>query len=292
MQNALKKILGFGLNRPIPIALPKLFIRAQKIAQSLMLGNHGLKRAGQGYDFWQFKPYEQGDDAAQIDWKNSAKSDHILLRKKEWQARQLCLFWVSPLRSMRYGQKYTDAALIALSLGQALIKSGETIGMANAPDIGRGSSQGYYKRFMQKLDQQHEQTALPLFDLKRLPNKSEIILLHDFLEPLDQLEHWLAQLKTRQLNIRLVQILDQSEVDLELTGRILFENTTGDKVKDLHHIESLKAEYKQDIQTHLRGLQSLAKHYNCHYTLYIHGQQNIEQSILKLWKDMTRQHHV
>jgi uncharacterized protein (DUF58 family) len=292
MQNALKKILGFGLNRPMPIDLPKLFIRAQKIAQSLMLGNHGLKRSGQGYDFWQFKPYEQGDDAAQIDWKNSAKSDHILLRKKEWQARQLCLFWVSPLRSMRYAEKYNDAALIALSLGQALIKSGETIGIANAPDLGRGSTQGYYKRFIEKLNQQDEQSALPLFDLKRLSHKTDIILLHDFLEPLDHLEKWIAQLKTRQLNIRLVQILDQSEIDLTLTGRVLFENTTGDKVKDLHHIESLIGEYKQNIQTHLIGFKSLARRYNCHHSLYIHGHQPIEQSILKLWKDMTRRHHV
>ena len=54
-------------------AFPGLLIAAERIADTVIHGMHGRRRAGPGEDFWQFRPYSPGDAAHRIDWRRSAK---------------------------------------------------------------------------------------------------------------------------------------------------------------------------------------------------------------------------
>ena len=42
-------------------ALPPLLVEAERIAATVILGEHGHKRAGPGESFWQYRPYSFGD---------------------------------------------------------------------------------------------------------------------------------------------------------------------------------------------------------------------------------------
>jgi len=55
-------------------SLPALLAEAEHLAATLMLGEHGRWRAGQGDEFWQYRPAHAGDAARSIDWRRSARS--------------------------------------------------------------------------------------------------------------------------------------------------------------------------------------------------------------------------
>jgi len=67
---------------------PPLMAEAEHLAATVMLGEHGRRRAGMGDEFWQYRPAQPGDALRQIDWRRSARSDAHFVRQKEWQAAQ------------------------------------------------------------------------------------------------------------------------------------------------------------------------------------------------------------
>ena len=116
-------------------SLPALLAEAERLSSALSLGLHGRKRAGQGADFWQYRPAMPGDSARSIDWRRSARSDAPFVREREWQASQGVTLWVDPSRSMQFQgasarpTKAGRAAVLALSLGISLLKGGERVGV-------------------------------------------------------------------------------------------------------------------------------------------------------------------
>ena len=72
--------------------LPPLMVAADRLAASVSLGVHGRRRAGMGESFWQFRRY-LNEDAARIDWRQSAKSQHLFVREREWEAAQTVWCW-------------------------------------------------------------------------------------------------------------------------------------------------------------------------------------------------------
>ena len=56
-------------------SLPALLAEAEQLAATLMVGEHGRRRAGQGDEFWQYRPAHQGDGLAELVCSNSLRSD-------------------------------------------------------------------------------------------------------------------------------------------------------------------------------------------------------------------------
>src|SRR5476651_2667368 len=81
--------------------LPPLMVAAERLAASVSLGVHGRRRAGIGESFWQFRRY-QNEDAARIDWRQSAKSQHLFVREREWEAAQTVWFWRDASANMSF----------------------------------------------------------------------------------------------------------------------------------------------------------------------------------------------
>jgi uncharacterized protein (DUF58 family) len=67
-------------------SLPPLLAEAELLAATVVLGDHGRRRAGMGDEFWQYRPAHAGDSARMIDWRRSARSDSHFVREREWQA--------------------------------------------------------------------------------------------------------------------------------------------------------------------------------------------------------------
>ncbi|NHX27360.1 DUF58 domain-containing protein, partial [Escherichia coli] len=117
-------------------ALPPLLAQAEHLATTVMMGEHGRRRAGMGDEFWQYRPAHAGDPAHRIDWRRSARSDQHFVREKEWQAAQSVTLWVDPSQAMqfagdgRHGTKADRAGLLALALSVLLIRGGERVGLA------------------------------------------------------------------------------------------------------------------------------------------------------------------
>jgi hypothetical protein len=82
--------------------LPALLAEAEQLAATVMLGEHGRRRAGTGDEFWQYRPAHASDPARLIDWRRSGRSDAHFVREREWQAAQSVSFWVDNARAMAF----------------------------------------------------------------------------------------------------------------------------------------------------------------------------------------------
>lgn len=88
--------------------LPPLMVEADHLAASVSLGVHGRRRAGMGESFWQFRRYSHTDPSSAIDWRQSAKSQHIFVREREWEAAQTVWFWRDASANMNFKSGYVS----------------------------------------------------------------------------------------------------------------------------------------------------------------------------------------
>ena len=115
--------------------LPELMLAAERLAVTVDPGAHGLRRAGTGEDFWQYRPAVAGDPAGLIDWRRSARSDAAFVRERERQAPQSAALWVSGAAGMgwtgdpAWPTKGDRGRLLALALGLVLLRGGERVGV-------------------------------------------------------------------------------------------------------------------------------------------------------------------
>src|SRR5580700_1969967 len=110
--------------------LPPLMVAADRLAASVSLGVHGRRRAGMGESFWQFRRY-QNEDAARIDWRQSAKSQHLFVREREWEAAQTVWCWRDGSPGMAFAScsvsKQERAELLLLALAALLVRGGARV---------------------------------------------------------------------------------------------------------------------------------------------------------------------
>ena len=86
-----------GESRTLAASLPRLVLEARRIAANVIHGLHGRRRAGSGESFWQYRRFVSGEPSQNVDWRRSARDDHLYVREQEWEAAHTV--WVWPDRS-------------------------------------------------------------------------------------------------------------------------------------------------------------------------------------------------
>ena len=213
--------------------LPPLMVRADHLAASVSLGVHGRRRAGMGESFWQFRRYASHDSSSAIDWRQSARSRHIFVREREWEAAQTVWFWrdASPGMDFRsdvrsgpkdIASKRRRADLLLLALASLLVRGGERvgfIGMEGAPAASRLA----LTRIGRSLFAPHTD-ALPLATLDRsqpIARGGHLVWFSDFLD--EGAFDAMRRLSQRGVIGHLVRIVDPAEEDFPYAGRTRFE---------------------------------------------------------------------
>lgn len=208
--------------------LPPLLARAEHLAGTVLLGEHGRRRAGMGDDFWQYRPAQPGDRRRSIDWRRSAKSDSQFVREREWQIAQSVMLWVDQGASMRFSsdkaipEKSDRARLLALSVAILLLRGGERVGLTGGslpPRRGEGQLMRLAEAFS---EDQAEDYAEPEARLM-LPH-ARALFLSDFLADPKPIEAALTKAADRGVRGVLLQVLDPSEEAFPFRGRTIFES--------------------------------------------------------------------
>ncbi|TRD20595.1 DUF58 domain-containing protein [Palleronia caenipelagi] len=221
--------------------LPPLLVGARHLASTVILGAHGRRQAGQGTEFWQYRPAMPGDELRLIDWRRSARSDTHYLRQKEWQAAQSVELWVDRSASMGFAStdalptKADRAALLALALALLLERGGERIGLL-APHLPPRHGQVQMLRIADLLVQGGEAQDYGAPETGHLHPRGRAVFFSDFLGPTEALHTALDEATARGVTGALVQILDPQEEAFPFRGRTIFDSMGG----TLRH-ETLKA---------------------------------------------------
>src|SRR6476659_10100457 len=91
-----------GAGRTLAASMPRLILESRKIAATVIHGLHGRRRPGSGENFWQFRRFVSGEEARRIDWRRSARDDHLYVREREWEAAHTIWLWPDRSPSMNF----------------------------------------------------------------------------------------------------------------------------------------------------------------------------------------------
>ncbi|MEO6323245.1 MAG: DUF58 domain-containing protein [Thermoanaerobaculia bacterium] len=90
-------------------------------------GTHSGLRRGLDDEFREHRPYAQGDDPKQVDWRATARAGHLLLRVRHgWQTRPLVLL-LDASASMGFRGKFDLARTLAASAGYLALRGGDRV---------------------------------------------------------------------------------------------------------------------------------------------------------------------
>ncbi|GEQ97217.1 hypothetical protein JCM17844_08540 [Iodidimonas gelatinilytica] len=207
--------------------LPAHQIRADKRLHAAQKGVHGRRRAGPGDSFWQFRPYENGEQASNIDWRRSGRSDALYVRQQEWETAQNIWFWVDSSASMQFrsplaqDSKADRAILLALATARLLTGAGERVGLYGQHEKAAGGRFGL-ERLLEAISRTRMTDCPPFPQSKPLDRHAHLILIGDFLGGEDDTRQKLRQLVGLGVAGHLMQIVDPVESDFPYRGRVRF----------------------------------------------------------------------
>ncbi len=243
--------------------LPPLLVAAKRVAATVAQGVHGRRRVGQGETFWQFRSYEPGDPPQLIDWRQSAKSDRVFVRELEWEAAQSVWIWrdVSPSMAWRSAdvlpEKRERGDLLALALSVLLLAAGERVALLGSP-MRLVSGRTGLNQLVNMIDREREGSA-DLPKVLPLPRNARLVLIGDFLAPLDEVDRTVRDYAARGIKGHLVQILDPAEEQLPYSGRVRFAGLEGDDSWLLPRVDSVRSEYLSRIASHCEAVAAIAR---------------------------------
>jgi uncharacterized protein (DUF58 family) len=272
-------------------SLPPLLAAAEHLSATVILGEHGRRRAGMGDEFWQYRPAHAGDSARMIDWRRSARADTHSVREREWQAAQSVTLWVDTARSMAFTgdkarpPKADRARLLALALAMLLLRGGERVGLAGdaaPPRSGRG---------------QVDRLALALADdgaadygapvASGMVAHGRAVFLSDFLGDLTGVEQAMARASDKGVRGALVQVLDPAEESFPFDGRTIFESMGGTLRHETLRAGDLKVRYLARLAERKDRLAALGRASGWHYLTH-HTGESAQAALLWLYRAVER----
>jgi len=242
-----------GVGRALAASMPRLILEARRVAATVIHGLHGRRRAGSGENFWQYRRFVSGEAAARVDWRRSARDDHLYVREQEWEAAHTVWIWPDRSQSMTFASttaldtKLERSLVIALALAEVLVEGGERIGI---PGLMRPTaSRNVVEKIAQAIvhDQTERASLPPTFSPSAL---AETVVLSDFWSPIARVHETIAQLSANGSAGHVVQIVDPAEETFPYAGRIEFVEPEGAGTITAGRAESWRADYIERIKRH------------------------------------------
>jgi len=254
---AVQRAVGEG--QTLAAAMPRLILEARRVAATVIHGLHGRRRAGPGENFWQYRRFVSGEPAARVDWRRSARDDHLYVREQEWEAAHTVWIWPDRSPSMVFASqlahdsKLYRALVIALALGEVLVEGGERVGI---PGLTRPTgSRNVVERMAQAMvhDRSERASLPPNFAPAPL---AEIVLLSDLWTDIAAVRRTIAQLSGTGARGHVVQIVDPAEETFPYWGRIEFVEPEGGGRITAGRAETWRSDYTARVERHRAAIRA------------------------------------
>lgn len=268
--------------------VPDLLIEARRVVNTVIAGWHGRRKRGIGENFWQFRPYVEGEARARIDWRRSARDDHTYVRDREWEAAHTVWLWADSSPSMLFQSrsatvsKESRALVLVLALAELLSRSGERIAWPGLTDP--FTARNGAERLAVQLAHAAKLPARP--DLSMIRRFSDIVIAGDFLDPVEETFAWLDVLSRHGVRAHLIEIADPAEETFPYAGRTEFTDPeTGEKLI-AGRAETFSAEYRNVYQARRAELAGWCRRIGWSYTVN-HTDRLASEALVKVHFAMT-----
>jgi len=242
---------------------------ARVVVDGAMPGIHRSLRQGRGNEFFQYRPYEPGEDMKAVDWKVFAKRDELVAKTFQEDTNFTLYLVLDVSASMGYQgdrascSKLRYAKMLAACFAYLAQRQGDRFGLFAYSDqiqqwVRPQSGSGHLNRLLVSLasleakgENDHEGAWEKLSG--SLPGRSMIVFLSDFLEAEDSLSERLRFSLSARYECLCMQVLDPDEVDLPDAEAIRFAEMEG--VREISSAPSaIRDKYQRDMNAFVEDL--------------------------------------
>lgn len=220
------------------MTIRNLELRARAVVEGFWSGLHRSPYHGFSVEFTEYRQYTPGDDPRYLDWRVYGRSDRYFIKKFEDETNLRCHLLVDLSRSMTFGPaghtKAEYAATLAATLAYFLHLQGDAIGLLTFDEAIRDylpprSRRSHLRQLMFALEKpasgQGTDLTAPLQRITEIVRKRGlVVLISDFLAPLERLERQLVSLTACGHEVVVFQVLDPSELSFSFDQASLFED--------------------------------------------------------------------
>ena len=248
-----------GAARTLSAQMPRLILEARRVAATVIHGLHGRRRAGTGENFWQFRRFVSGEPASRVDWRRSARDDHLYVREQEWEAAHTVWIWPDRSPSMVFASplvaetKLDRALVVAFALAEVLVEGGERVGI---PGLMRPSAS---RNIIEKMAEiiVHDPTARASLPPSFAPSpQSEVVVLSDLWSPIAEVNKTIAQLSANGSHGHVVQVVDPAEETFPFSGRVEFYDPEDGHSITVGRAEAWRTEYQARLEQHRAAIRA------------------------------------
>ena len=266
---AVQRAVGEG--RTLAASMPRLILEARRVAASIIHGMHGRRRAGPGENFWQYRRFVSGEPASRVDWRRSARDDHLYVRELEWEAAHTIWIWPDRSPSMLFASqlahdnKLHRALVVALALAEILVEGGERVGIPGL--MNPTASRAVIDKMAQAMlhDDATRSSLPPAFVPSAL---AEIVLLSDLWSDFADIRRTIAQLASGGARGHVVQIVDPAEETFPYSGRIEFVEPEGGGRITAGQAQTWRADYEARVRRHRSEIRAETDRLSWSFTIH------------------------
>jgi uncharacterized protein (DUF58 family) len=245
--------------RDVSARLPQLMLAARKVSSSIAHGLHGRRRAGMGENFWQFRHFGAGESANRIDWRRSARDNHLYVREREWESARTIWIWIDRSRSMGYQSrgavhsKLERAIVLALALADLLVQGGERVGLLG---LGHPTARRNAIDILGRILAHHTQYDETPPPAERVSPLSDVIVLSDFLHEESAHVAMLKKLSARNIRGHAITLTDPAEEDFPFTGRTELTDPENGNRLTFGRAQNVRLDYQNRLRAHRESLRA------------------------------------
>ncbi len=233
----------------------------RKRVTSSFIGERHTPFQGRGMIFKDYTAYTPGEDYRHIDWRVFARTDKLFVRRYE-EDRNLTVHCILDASgSMDFASKKTKkfefASMIGLGFAYMALKNNERFVLSTfaeklelfKPRKGRkhlAAAYDYLSKF--KTDGKSNLTESMTKYKRMINSKSMILLISDFLYPLEEIREVLY--RYRDHDLRLIQVLDPLEVDLNIEGDFKLKDAESGDFMRTFVSTNLRTKYVEGMRMH------------------------------------------
>jgi len=278
------------------MSIRNLELRARLVVEGFWAGLHRSPYHGFSAEFTEYRPYTSGDDLRYLDWRVLARSDRYFLKRFEDETNLRCHLLTDQSRSMAYGSTgYTKAeyaATLAATLAFFLHLQGDAVGLLTFDEQVRDYLPPrhritHLRQLMIALEQPATGRATDLVaPLQRaaeiIRKRGVIVLLSDFLAPVETLERALIRLAAGGHEVVIFHILDPAEVTFEFNAPTMFEDAETGRAEMIDPAAA-RADYQRNLEAHGAAIRDIAQRLGASYSRLMTN-QSLELALLDFLK--------
>lgn len=246
--------------------LDKFDLVVRKRVTSSFVGERAAPFTGRGLVFKDYTMYTPGEDYRHIDWKVFARTDKLFVRRYEEERNLTVHCIIDASASMDFGskklKKFEFASMIGLGYAYMALKNNEKFVLSTFSDK--------LELFKPKKGKRHLAAAYDYLNTKKAKGKSNleeslarykkminsrslIVIISDFLYPVDQIRNTVYRFKDHEL--KLVQVLDPLEVDLDIEGDFKLKDIETGETMRTFISPYLRTQYLSSMRVHNAAVQ-------------------------------------